>query len=234
MTNSKVFHVLNGDCLAATLNNVVDNSQMIIWRECLIEGPVKEENFWINRQNFITQTYAESEVGYQQKILSEFQKFENIEEGSAIYFWFEDDVFCQLNFWFLLSEVKKDLKLFRVFPKEESWDGFANLEATDFENQIKTAIEISERDIALAKKLWKAFSENDLEELKNLSSENSKVFRKLDLIINSIIDLKFGKIKSELKQLSENYKNFEHLFKEVKLKYGVFGFGDLQVKNLIE
>ncbi|WP_313027932.1 hypothetical protein [Soonwooa sp.] len=41
MTNSKVFHVLNGDCLAATLDKVVDKSQMIIWRECLIEGPVK-------------------------------------------------------------------------------------------------------------------------------------------------------------------------------------------------
>ncbi|WP_312324380.1 DUF1835 domain-containing protein [Soonwooa sp.] len=234
MTNSKVFHILNGDCLAATLDKVVDKSQMIIWRECLIEGPVKEENFWINRQYFIAQTYAESEIGYQEKVLSEFQKFENIEEGSAIYFWFEDDVFCQLNFWFLLSEVKKDLKLFRVFPKEESWDGFANLEATDFENQIKTAIEISERDIALAKKLWKAFSDNDLEELKSLSSENSKVFRKLHLIVDSIIDLKSSETKSELKYLSENYKNFEDLCKEVKLKYGVFGFGDLQVKNLIK
>ncbi|WP_300670229.1 DUF1835 domain-containing protein [Soonwooa sp.] len=234
MSNSKVFHVLNGDCLAETLGKVIDKSQMIIWRECLIEGPVKKENFWINRRNFIAQTYSESEVGYQQKVISEFQNFENIEDASVIYFWFEDDVFCQLNLWFLLSEVKKDLKLFRVFPKEESWDGFANLTTTDFENQIDKSIEISEQDIALAKKLWKAFSEDDLEELKKLSSENSKVFRKLSLIVDSIIDLKSGKIQSELKDLSENYKNFEDLFEEVKLKYGVFGFGDLQVQNLIK
>lgn len=233
MTDSKIFHVLNGDCLASTLDKIVDKSQMIIWRECLIEGPVKEENFWINRQNFIAQTYAESELGYQQKVLTEFQKFKNIEGNSVIYFWFEDDIFCQLNFWFLLNEVRKDLKLFRVFPKEESWDGFANLEATDFENQIETAIEISNQYIELAKMLWKAFSENDLEELKKLSSENSKVFRKLDLIVDSIIQLKSGKTKSELKELSENFESFENFFSEVKQKYGVFGFGDLQVKNLI-
>lgn len=234
MANSKVFHALNGDCLAETLGKVIDKSQMIIWRECLIEGPVKKEDFWIKRQNFIARTYAESEADYQQKVISEFQNFENIEDASVIYFWFEDDVFCQLNFWFLLSVVKKDLKLFRVFPKEESWDGFANLTTTDFENQIDKSIEISEQDIALAKKLWKAFSEDDLEELKKLSSENSKVFRKLSLIVDSIIDLKSGKIQSELKDLSENYKNFEDLFEEVKLKYGVFGFGDLQVQNLIK
>ena len=53
MTDSKVFQVLNGDCLAERLNKAVDDSQMLVWRECLLEGPVKEENFWTNRQNFI-------------------------------------------------------------------------------------------------------------------------------------------------------------------------------------
>lgn len=234
MSDSKAFHIFNGDCLAETLDKVLDKSQIIIWRECLIEGPVEKENFWKNRQQFISETYQENEEDYNKKVISEFQKFENLEKKSSVYFWFEDDVFCQLNFWFLLSEIKNDLMIFRVFPKEESWDGFAHLAATDFENQINKAIEVSEQDIELAKMLWKAFSESNLEELKRISATNAKAFRNLSLIVDSIIDLKSGKTQRELKKNSEGFKNFDSLFKEVKQKYGVFGFGDLQVKNLIK
>jgi len=166
-------------------------------------------------------------------VISEFKKLKNIEVNSVIYFWFEDDFFVN-SIRFLFSEVKKDLKLFRVFPKEDSWEGFANLKSNDFESRINNAIEISEEDVALAKRLWSAFSENDLEELKRLSHETSKVLRKRDLIIHAIKHLKSGKTKSELKELSKKIENFNSFFNEITLKYGIFGLGDLQVKNLIK
>ena len=37
------------------------------------------------------------------KLVSEFEKIQNIEEGVDINLWFEDDLFCQVNFWFVIS-----------------------------------------------------------------------------------------------------------------------------------
>lgn len=236
MPASKSFHVLNGDCLLENLQYVFDKKNTIVWRECLIEGPVLTKNFWANREKFILETYSEWKEIYSRKVISEFQNFLNIDASSDVYFWFEDDVFCQINFWFLLSQIdaNKELKLHRVFPiQDEQWNGFSRLKPTDAEVLLKTSKPIKSKDLELGKKLWNAYSEEDFKTLELLAKSENQIFRQLDEVVKAIIKLKSGDLKKELRLIYQPDKSFEENFKIIQYHYGIYGFGDLQIKNLI-
>ncbi|AZA74697.1 DUF1835 domain-containing protein [Chryseobacterium indoltheticum] len=87
------FHILNGDCLAEKFPKNMEG-EIIIWREALIDGPVSDNNFFENRKKFITENH-DSESDYEELVVKEFQRIQNIPEDSSVFFWFEDDLFCQ-------------------------------------------------------------------------------------------------------------------------------------------
>lgn len=232
----KTYHIFNGDCLEMQLQKAFLEDEKIIWRDCLIEGPVSVDDFWQNRFAFLSKTYNATSYDFELKIKMEFQKFQTIEETSNIYFWFEDDLFCQLNFWFLLSNIslRNTFKLYRVFPESNNnWEGFSKLESQDSEKLISKSELISKADLILGQELWLAFQQNDLGSLKILSQKKSVIFRRLEEVISSLIDLKEGKIQLEFQKLNAQFSDFESFFRSVQLDFGVYGFGDSQVKNLL-
>ena len=229
------FHILNGDCLAEKFPKDL-GVEKIIWRECLVQGPVSEKNFFENRAKFIQESFGETEIGYSEKVLTEFQKIKNIPENSKVYFWFEDDLFCQVNFWFLLSQFTfKENQLFAVFPifkdENERWKGFGNHDSEDLKNFFISSKQIENVDLIFGKKLWKAFSETDLKQLKLLSKSKSKIFRKLSEVINANENRFNGTLEKQILELTEHETDFNKLFQKFTEKYGIYGFGDLQFKS---
>lgn len=234
----KNVHVLNGDCLKSQFPKEIDG-EIIVWRECLVSGPVSESNFFENRKTFIHENFGEKEVDYDKKIVLEFKKLKKISENSNVYFWFEDDLFCQVNFWFLLANIDiVKLNLFAVFPiikvECERWKGFGNSTEQDLEESFKNTKQISLEDYDLGKQLWKAFSENNLQSLNKLSFNNSSIFRELKLVLEANADRFNGKLEEILKDLKSKNSSFNTLFQEFNEKYGVYGFGDSQVQQLIQ
>ena len=227
------FHILNGDCLAEKIPKDLEGEK-IIWRECLVQGTVSEKNFFEIRSKFIQENFGESNEGYLKKVLKEFQKIKNIPENSKVYFWFEDDLFCQVNFWFLLSQFNFHNNLFAVFPlfkdENERWKGFGNHDSEDLKNAFISSKQIKNVDFVLAKNLWKAFSETDLKQLKLLSKSKSEIFRKLSEVITANKNQFNRTLEKQIFELAEHETNFNKLFQKFSEKYGVYGFGDLQFK----
>lgn len=136
-----IFHITNGDHLAEDLKKTSIEGEIIVCREALVSGDLKEdflEDFWELRAKTISEDYNVSRESYYEKSVSEFEKILNIPEGSEVNLWFEDDLFCQVNLWFcvsLLSKIK-DLKIYRIFPKtttKNHWEGFADSDNFDLE-----------------------------------------------------------------------------------------------------
>lgn len=101
------------------------------------------------------------------------------------------------------------------------------------ESCFQNSIKMENSDISLAKNLWKSFRENDLEKLNNLSMKKSAAFRKLKEIISANENRFNGILATEIKQLNNNCNNFNELFKTFSEKFGVYGFGDLQLKSFL-
>jgi len=71
----KIFHILNGDCLAEQLKETSIKSGVIIYREALISGDIKAnslEDFWKLRAQFISQDYGINKEVYYEKFQQKF------------------------------------------------------------------------------------------------------------------------------------------------------------------
>jgi hypothetical protein len=245
----KVYHVLNGDCLAEQLKETALNQDFIICRECLIDGALKADNlaeFWKVRAEFIANGYQVSTQEYYLKTVSEFEKLENLPDNSEVCLWFENDLFCQANMWFVLSFLsnKPTLKLFRIFPvlenNVENWKGFGNNDANDLEKAYSEKVFFEPKDIELGQKLWAAFQNSDFIKLKELSKQKSACFAYLEEVCQAHIDRfpvdeTLGRPEKVVKEIIETMSSdFQEVFKAFSAKEGIYGFGDLQLKTIYD
>jgi hypothetical protein len=223
-----IHHILNGDGLANDFD-VLGN--IIVCREALVEGNLSAENlddFWKKRSEFFQKEHPNE--NYFDKSLSEFSKILAIETNDEVNLWFGDDVFCQVNMWFCVSLIKsKGTKTYRIIPESSGWNcGFSNHRKC-FENRVL----YSESDIDLITKLWNAYSSKNVAKLLELSKTDSPNFPKLSEICSAIadIDKKPKEILGNIK--SEGISDFSSIFREFKKRAEIYGFGDSQVKRLL-
>ncbi len=112
-------HILNGDGLLHQLQNRIEGVK-IVCRECMIEGNTKGktlDEIFENRALYIQKIYEVSQANYNAKTKEELLRIQNIPKEHEINLWFEDDLFCQTNFWFvahLLKELRIQNPIFLV------------------------------------------------------------------------------------------------------------------------
>jgi hypothetical protein len=243
------YHILNGDCLADQLRQTKINQDFIVCRECLIEGNVYADNltnFWTIRAKFIADTYEVSTKEYLNKTVSEFEKLNNLPDNSEICLWFENDLFCQTNMWFVISILANQptLKIFRIFPLTENnidtWKGFGIANPEKLEQAYYSKIQFTLDDIELGKNLWTAYQNGDLDKLNKLAKSQSDCFEYLEEVCQAHID-RFPLDKSlgrpdkvVIEIIETKSKEFQIVFSEFADKEGIYGFGDLQIKNIYD
>jgi hypothetical protein len=243
------YHILNGDCLAEQLTQTMLNENHIVFRECLIEGPFLGDtlsDFWENRAKFFSERYKVKNAEFWAKTVSEFEKKSEIPAGSEVCLWFENDLFCQANLWFLISVLaeRKDLKIFRVFPHikkaADKWKGFGISTKEDLLLAFDSKIPFSDSDISLGKNLWEAYKNKDTGRLLRLSSSVWPCFEDLLEVCQAHLDRHFnqnkeGRPESKLRELIATHGAvFTKVFTEFSKTEGIYGFGDLQVKYMFD
>jgi|UniRef100_UPI0040474BAC hypothetical protein len=242
-------HLLNGDQLAYQLHGAPYFQTHLVFREALIVGPVKStslDEFWKIRTEFIAYSYGVTGEEYTQKTVSEIERLHTLPEGTEICLWFEDDLFCQLNLWFLLSVLadRPKLRLFRVFPPpsmtENRWTGFGQASLDSLEDCYQQRIPLTTLDVKLGKALWEAYGSQNWKEFKNLACQTSPCFHSLVEVCQAQLDRlpgldNLGKPERILHEiLTSGVTDFPQLFQEFSLQAGIYGFGDLQVKAMLD
>ena len=242
------FHVLNGDCLAEQLRQTAINRDFIICREALIDGNVQAnslDEFWKIRADFIANSYNASNEDYFDKSVKEFEKLTTLPQNSVVCLWFENDLFCQVNMWFVLSLLTKqpNLKIFRVFPvteNEELWKGFGYASTENLEKAYFSKVKFQEKDILLGVLLWEAYQNADFQNLKALSKNESGCFEHLEEVCQAHIDRfpsdnSLGTPEKVIKEIIQSKLiDFQEVFQRFSEKEGIYGFGDLQVRRIYE
>lgn len=222
-----VYHILNGDAFAEIFPAEI-KGERIIWRECLVDGPLPDADFFTIREAYIRSSYAIEDTKYSEKVTSEFRKIQEIEEGSAVYFWFEDDLFCQVNFWFLISSVQdKNIRCFRIFPN--SGEIYFSHDKEQLIQNFKNSLLISNAERDELAQLWLKFR------LKlNIENSSLKSVRNFPALKTAVKKLFSGEILDDIRCLAEEHQDFNILFTEFKKRYPIYGFGDLQLQSLLK
>ena len=247
---SKTFHILNGDALLDFFPESILSGEIIVARECLVDGPVTGktlEEFWETRADFITAEYEEEKESYFFDVVSEFNRISLIPPGSEVNLWFEEDLFCQVNLWFcmsLLTNVADQLKINLVQPPlkdgEPDWNGFGGLDRNELAGAYQGRQRLSATEIKLLADLWNAYKMNDRVKLEELSVTESEHFPFLRKVVQAQLD-RFsednlsGRPEKVLKEimLQKDMHDFKSIFKEFSIQEGIYGFGDWQVERLL-
>ena len=250
--NNKImttYHILNGDSLADQLRGTKINQDFITCKECLIESGLYANNiadFWKIRAKYIAGTYNISTEEYYSKTVSEFEKLNILTDNSEVCLWFENDLFCQTNMWFVISILANHptLKIFRVFPVIENitdtWKGFGVATSEKLEQAYYSKIQFTGKDIELGKNLWTAYQNDDLNKLKELSKQQSDCFEYLEEVCQAHLDRfptnkSLGRPDKVIKEIIETKsKDFQIVFSEYAKREGIYGFSDLQVKSIYD
>ena len=235
-------HVLAGDALAGDFKDCAIEGETVVCRECLVEGAVDAanlEDFWQVRACFITEFYGENEAEYFLRVVSEFEKLQNLAKpGAEINLWFEYELFCQVNLWFCLYFLREsEAKIYRVAPvvrkETEIWKGFGRLDTEDLEKCFAKRVEFSEKDIQLGADLWKAYQNADYERLEKLSETESKSFPYLKDVCRAEIEKNSRPRKISQGIIETGKTDFAEIFSEFSVQAGVYGFGDSQVQRIL-
>lgn len=237
-------HILNGDALLDLLPENILSGEIIVARECLIDGPLTgdtKDAFWKTRATFIADEYGEDPEAYYTDVVPQFDRIGAISEGDEVNLWFEEDLFCQVNLWFCSSLLQpiKDLKVNLVKPPlsngRPDWRGFGALDRNTLAEAYQKRVRLSPDDITLLSNLWAAFKNEDRDQLAALATTSTIHFPFLNEVIKAQLDRQTERPENTLKQiLKENITaDFKAIFKEFSVREGVYGLGDWQIESLL-
>jgi hypothetical protein len=236
-------HILAGDCLAGDLRQMSLEGELIVTPECLIEGPVEAEpleKFWKARAKYLEERYSEPGK-YFAEAVPRFEKMLALPDDAEISLWFEYDLFCQANMWFILSLLRpKQANIYRVFPSvrtdEDKWRGFGSLSSDELNKCFETQVKLTPEDVELGANLWNAYKREDLAGLEALSNARSNAFPYLKEVCIAEIERKRDhRPQNTLQRIAKKgVTEFGKIFEQFVLEDGVYGFGDLQVKAMYE
>ena len=241
----KQYHILNGDALKNKFPKTI-HGEIIVARECLVDGPVKGDSLgelYKTRTKFLNDNYGRcSEQDYFMKVVTEFQKIQSIPEEGEINLWFEDDLFCQVNFWFviwLLQNSKKRTPIFLVRPHIHNQYGFGGLNESELNLIYKNRILLTE--LEKVTNLWKFYQNNKTGYLLKIATELEHIYPFILPAVKAHLDRipsegKLTRPTQSLIQIMKDLKTeeFGPIFMEFSNRENIYGYGDLQVKRIFD
>ncbi len=235
-------HVLSGDSLVEPFGKTNIDGEIIVCRECLIDGDLMAENLeevWNVRDEYLSKSFIKPDNFYREKVKSEFDRLIENADGSEINLWFEYELFCQVNLWFCLSLLKdKNVEIFVVYPiikdEKDIWKGFGFLDEEDLKASFEQRIKLGKEDILLGVELWKAFQAKDFQALEELSKTESKSFPTLKEVGKAACEIEMRPKETLQKIIKNGETDFGKVFREFNKTEGIYGFGDLQVKKIFD
>ena len=232
-------HVLSGDSLLEPFKDSGIAGEVAVFRECLVDGPLRAnslDEFFQVRSSYLSDPNDEKDGFYESDVRPEIEKILRADAQIEMFLWFENELFCQANLWFLLTNIGRNENVWVVSPEtaapKEQFQTWARLEPDDLRKCFDSPIRVADKDVVLASELWDAFVSRDEERLVGLSKERSELFRNLDVI--AIASAKIDSRPRDVLRLisKEGVQDFPEAFREFCRREPVYGFGDLQVKRL--
>lgn len=225
-----IVNLLSGGALAESFRDAGLPGELIVFNECLSDGPVRFdtlEEFWDGRAAFLEKEFGENPRSYVLKVVAELKRFEFLSATDELVLWFGDDLFCQVNMWFSATLFANEgMRVTRVFPN--GFD-FGHESEAELEAAFESRVELHPSDVDLCVSLWNAFSSGDNDALIELGRSTSPAFRRLEECCVAAVERETRPVEL-IKRLNEEFGgDFAKIFKEFCRLEPIYGYGDAQV-----
>jgi hypothetical protein len=231
------YHILNGMCLYEKFPAHI-KGEKVVMNEALIDGPLggnlSLEAFWQLRADF----WKVSISDYKEKTVAPLQKLFHAKKEDSLIFWFGNDLFCQVNCWFLIyliQEHKITSNIGMVYPPPaHDEETFGHYPPTFLKNSFFQPVFLNEEEKKMVLALWNLCKNADIEGLSNLILKDSPGFPSVAESIKTWIAIfpKEGKGLAQIKVeelVDQGINNFPELFRAFSDFFPHLGMGDRQV-----
>lgn len=237
-----VYHITNGDVLTERLQTLTIEGEILTMRECMIDGPKDTSQSWEvffkSREGFVYEQFGRA-LSYDDYVLLQLRHMRDIPKDAVVYFWFEDDLFCQANFWFLLFYLRDvKVKKYWVRSGDASPYSFGHLSQDQLKEAMHSRIEVDKVSFA---RIWGCYATNDQACFREVKSDFDNDLPGIVTAFEAHIgrlpkENYLGKPKQVLQQICKDIgqANLEVVFKEFSRQMEIYGYGDIQVKNMLK
>jgi len=233
-------HILTGDSLKQQLVPWLDG-ELIVARD--VVGETLEELFE-NRATFIAQYPGLNKQDYYDKAVSEFKKIIHLPKKSEVYCWFEDDLFCQVNFWFVLHVLNsfvEGIDLYLVRPNKGNEYCFASMNEKELRLACAAPLKISPAMSRSVAKLWPLYQQKNYDLMCRVAKELNEYLPFLLPAVEAQVGRQADKQglgypeRVLLGMMKEHPNdNFNEIFRRFSQQQAIYGFGDMQVKTMYD
>jgi hypothetical protein len=244
MTQMEVVHILNGDALKDQMTETPITGSFIMVREVMMDGPLVgdfPDEFYQKRGRYLEDFEVED---YFEWTVKELEKTKDIPSAAVICLWFEEDLFCQANMWFVLHLLFSQglvNQLYWVRPGASSRYSFGHLRPDDLNLCFADRVRISAEEAAVFDQLWRAYVVGDVPKMREVGDELALRFAAVQEAVRLHVDrLPNGEdpgrpvrvLRSVVEEIGR--ADFGKVFRLFQERLPEYGYGDLQVRRMLK
>jgi hypothetical protein len=168
-----MLHLRSGDDILKKLEEAGLPGEFVEWADPLCQGPapagLSATEWRAVRAKFAVENFGVSPEHARLFLLEQDRNLEKFREHADVVFWFEHDLFCQIILIYLLNWFSErslgNTKMFLIcigaFSGIDDFRGLGDLTSGQLARLFDTRHKVSEKEMALARRAWKAFSHGD-------------------------------------------------------------------------
>lgn len=245
-----MFHIHNGESTAGTLREFGFPGEHFAFQEVLMAGPTPSglsSDEWLGtRAGYLSDAYDLNLEDTRDNLQKQEAVLQSFPEHDETVLWFEHDLFCQINFIYLLDWFSKqklgNTRLSCIcigeFPGIEDFRGLGQLTGDELASLFDGRHEVTEQDFAVANRAWAAYCSTDARDLPRFLEGDTSAMPFLEnaLLLHlarfpSVLN-GLGRIENmSLELISSGATEFKSLFPQFWKVEPVYGLGDSQFWN---
>lgn len=171
-----MIHFHNGDSTATTARRANIEGRHLPFRETLITGPVRSrlpQHDWIEaRAQFLAENYDQNLLRVRTDLLDQEQTLDQARREDEVVLWFEHDLFCLINFLYLLSRLGKARHLTMIWCPRP----LGAMDEAELINVFNSRAAVPPAMLRAAADAWATYSSDDPMALNRFLSRDSTDF----------------------------------------------------------
>jgi len=231
-----VLHVLNGDATLAVFPPTLPGERAV-WRDIMVEGPAVDDG--AERGAWLAPRLGVAAAEYERRWREGLAVLARAGGDDDVVLWFEQDLFCAVNLWFVVSRLPPSTPLWLVFPPlSDTFAGLGTLPASELTELFERRRRVDRDARGEAERLWRAYADTDPTLLARTRSPLTFADEAIQLHLGRFPSAAHGVNETEtttLRALVAGPRPFPELFRDVTHAPAQrrHGMGDVQYAAIV-
>lgn len=177
-----MLHLLNGDAAAAVFTAAGLTGDVTVWRDVLMEGPVapggRAPAAIPGRAAYLAARLGIDPDEYGRVSQEQETALARATEHEEVVLWFEQDLFCAVNLWFVLARLapRPPARLSLVFPETTTVRGLGAMPPEQLASLFAGRRQLGRDAVAAGSAAWDAYASPDPAAVERLLDGNALPF----------------------------------------------------------